>query len=235
MRGVENLIPEAQEAANAFLERCRYWGYNVLITDTLRTKAEQDALYAQGRTAPGNIVTSCRYPHSLHNWGCAFDFCKNYKGAEYDNSDGFFDKCGKIAEDLGLIWGGHFKNVDKPHIQLNKYSTDKTAKWLIANYGTPIKFLAEKTAQKPQEDKMTAKELLALITPEIALEIATRAKKAMCKLTVMTDEEAVAMMYAANKGIYHGDESGNLMPQKPLTRAEYAIIQLRLDNKKNKG
>lgn len=231
MRGIDKLIPEARAEAESFLQQCNYWGLNILITDTLRTKEEQDALYAQGRTASGNIVTSCKYPYSMHNWGCAWDFCRNVKGKEYYDGDGFFEKVGQIAEDMGLTWGGNFRKPDRPHIQLRKYAPDKTAKWLIDKYGTPDKFLS---TQNAQEGKMTANELLNLITPEIAAEIVLRANKHIAELPPKSDEEAVAMMWAANQDIYHGDENGNLMPQKPLTRAEYAMIQLRLKNRVSK-
>ena len=37
------------------------------FTHTLRTFAEQDKLFAQGRTAPGKIVTRARGGQSYHN------------------------------------------------------------------------------------------------------------------------------------------------------------------------
>jgi len=40
---------------------------------TLRTFAEQDALYAQGRTKKGPIVTKARGGESYHNYGLAVD------------------------------------------------------------------------------------------------------------------------------------------------------------------
>ena len=44
-----------------------------ILTSTLRTKSEQEALYAQGRTKPGKIVTWTL--NSKHLTGEAFDFC----------------------------------------------------------------------------------------------------------------------------------------------------------------
>jgi peptidoglycan LD-endopeptidase CwlK len=40
----------------------------------LRSFEDQDELYAQGRTKPGNIVTNARGGDSLHNYGLAADF-----------------------------------------------------------------------------------------------------------------------------------------------------------------
>ena len=69
---------------------------NLLITETWRTKDEQDALFAKDRTAPGSIVTNCKYSQSAHCWGVAFDFCRNIKGSEYTNEDGFFNIIGLL-------------------------------------------------------------------------------------------------------------------------------------------
>jgi peptidoglycan L-alanyl-D-glutamate endopeptidase CwlK len=40
---------------------------------TLRTIAEQNELYAQGRTKAGKIVTNAKGGQSYHNYGLAFD------------------------------------------------------------------------------------------------------------------------------------------------------------------
>lgn len=221
MRGIDLLIPEARVAAEKFLSACQAQGLNVLITDTLRTEIEQNILYAQGRTTPGEIVTSLKYPRSLHNWGTAWDFCRPEKGREYDDSDGFFERVGAVAESLGLVWGGHFKNPDRPHVQLAKYAPDKTALLLIGSYASPDDFIAEKRAEAAQTD---IQGILDAITPEIAAEIVLRAFTAMKDLPCKSAEEAEAMQWAADNGIYRGDTSGNLMPQKPLTRAEFAVI-----------
>lgn len=148
MRGIDKLHPDLQMAVNKFLEECRNQGLDVCITETLRTQAEQEKLYAQGRTTPGKIVTNCIGYQSPHCWGVAFDFCRNKKGYEYDNTDGFFDKVGKIAKTIfdnteyDLFWGGDFRTfVDKPHVEMIKYLPDNSTKWLINNYGTPEEFM----------------------------------------------------------------------------------------------
>ena len=45
------------------------------VTQGLRTIAEQDELYAQGRTKPGKIVTNAKGGKSNHNSGLAIDVC----------------------------------------------------------------------------------------------------------------------------------------------------------------
>jgi len=49
--------------------------YTLRFTHTLRTHAEQDKLYAQGRTVKGSIVTNARGGQSYHNYGLAIDIC----------------------------------------------------------------------------------------------------------------------------------------------------------------
>ena len=149
MRGIDKLHPELQVCVNKFLEECKNKGLDVCITETLRTQEEQEALYAQGRTKPGKIVTNCRGFQSSHCWGVAFDFCRHVKGKEYDNSDKFFDKVGEIAKTIfdnteyDLFWGGDFKTfVDKPHIEMKKYLPNNSTVWLIDHFGTPEEFMA---------------------------------------------------------------------------------------------
>lgn len=101
-----------------WLERCRAAGLNVLITQTVRDREYQEYLYAQGRTRPGSIVTNGRTP-TFHadTVGCAFDFCKNVRGHEYDDA-AFFEKAAVIAGEMGFSWGGDWKSFpDAPHIQ----------------------------------------------------------------------------------------------------------------------
>lgn len=103
-------------------------GINILITQGLRTVAEQNALYAQGRTAPGAIVTNARGGQSIHNYGLAFDFAVYSKdGTKIEwstsidtSSDGYKDylQVGAIGKSLGLKWGGDFNSiVDYPHFE----------------------------------------------------------------------------------------------------------------------
>lgn len=146
-----------QKLCVAFVAECAKQGLNVGISQTWRSKTEQDALYAQGRTRSGSIVTNCRYPYSPHNWGVAFDIYRNDgKGAYYDK-DGWFRKCGQVGKKLGLFWGGDFRSfVDQPHFELPEYLPNNSCKTLIAKYGSPEKFKAtwEEEMTQEQFDKM---------------------------------------------------------------------------------
>ena len=138
------LHPEMQKKANEFEKRCKAAGLNVKITETFRTVAEQNGLYAQGRTKPGRIVTRAKGGdyQSPHQWGVAFDFCENVRGKEYADTS-FFKKCGDIGKSIGLFWGGDFRTfVDRPHLELPKYLPKNSTSTLKSKHGTPDKFIA---------------------------------------------------------------------------------------------
>jgi hypothetical protein len=150
MRGIDKLHPEVMRQALVLKALCESRGLNVLFTDTLRTMAEQDALYAKGRTvthsADGKklaIVTNCKGSDyaSAHQWGVALDFCQNVKGKEYSDL-AFFGQVGAIAKTLGFFWGGDFKGfVDRPHLEYREFMPGCSTKQLKQAYGSPEKFM----------------------------------------------------------------------------------------------
>jgi len=133
MRDINLLHPELKTKAEKLIELAKGKGINIIITQTWRTKAEQDALYAQGRTAPGSIVTNVKYPNSLHCWGVAFDVAVIINGKPSWIA-AHFDQLGPLGESLGLEWGGRWANFpDRPHFQLpGIWVAD-----LVKKYGTP--------------------------------------------------------------------------------------------------
>lgn len=158
-RDIELLHPEMRARCLEFIAECRRCGLQVGISQTWRTKAEQDDLYAQGRTKAGSIVTNCRYPYSPHNWGVAFDIYRNDGQGAYNDADGWFKRCGQVGKRLGLFWGGDFRSfVDKPHFELPDYLPNNSCRTLISKYGTPEKFRAtwkeEDTVTQDQFNKM---------------------------------------------------------------------------------
>ena len=75
-RDVTKLHPTLQAKIKQLIKECKAVGITIQIGECLRTVAEQDALYAKGRTAPGSIVTNAKGKSysSMHQWGVAFDF-----------------------------------------------------------------------------------------------------------------------------------------------------------------
>ena len=143
MRDITQLHPALQSKVQQLKDACTQQGLQIGFSECLRTSAEQDALYAKGRTAPGNIVTKAKGSSysSMHQWGIAIDFYRNDGSGAYNDSDGFFTKVGQIGKSLGLEWGGDWKSiVDKPHFQLPDWGSAPTK--LRRKYGAPEAFIA---------------------------------------------------------------------------------------------
>lgn len=88
------------------------------IISGTRSYREQDALYAQGRTAPGPRVTNARGGFSNHNFGIAWDIGL-FRGNDYLERSPLYRECGEIGKSLGLEWGGDWKIFpDEPHFQI---------------------------------------------------------------------------------------------------------------------
>lgn len=99
---------------------------------TLRTFAEQDALFAQGRSKPGKVVTNAKGGQSYHNYGLAIDIVLildkdrngTFETASWDlktdfDGDGKADwmEVVQVFKRYGFEWGGDWKFVDAPHFQ----------------------------------------------------------------------------------------------------------------------
>lgn len=93
--------------------------FNIEVVQGMRTFEEQNRLFAQGRTTPGEIVTRARGGQSNHNYGLAVDLCPFINGKpDWKFRDGFV-AIGKAAELVGLSWGGNWvKFLDMPHVEL---------------------------------------------------------------------------------------------------------------------
>jgi len=117
-RSLKDLLPVVAARADAFVTACRAAGIEVLITSTYRDNESQNALYAQGRTAPGKRVTNAKGGQSMHNHKCAFDFVPIVHGKAMWDDARAFSRCGVIAKSLGLEWGGSWSSFpDLPHCQ----------------------------------------------------------------------------------------------------------------------
>lgn len=126
-------------------------GVRLRFAYTLRTNAEQDGLYAQGRTKLFDnagkrlgIVTNAKGGESLHNYGLAFDIVllldKNndgvFESASWDtkadmDKDGVADwkEITDYFKSQGWFWGGDFKSIkDAPHLEKTFGNTWKSLK-----------------------------------------------------------------------------------------------------------
>ncbi|MCP1159470.1 M15 family metallopeptidase [Bacillus infantis] len=125
LRGVH---PFVAAKALELVKKAHSKGIYIIVTQGLRTIAEQNALYAQGRSKPGIIVTNAKGGTSYHNYGLAFDFAITnstgttvYWNTNVDtNNDKLKDwyQVGQMGQELGLEWGGAWNGfLDIPHFQ----------------------------------------------------------------------------------------------------------------------
>ena len=95
---------------------------NLQIPQALRTYQSQDALYAQGRTTPGKIVTDVRGGFSWHNFGLAVDVVPEEAIAgqpDWNTAHPVWARLISIGESLGLVSGSTWRTFpDFPHFQL---------------------------------------------------------------------------------------------------------------------
>jgi peptidoglycan L-alanyl-D-glutamate endopeptidase CwlK len=141
-----DLEPETRGMAQLAFGAWAREGLLLRPTQTLRTYAEQDAIYAKGRTVPGEpcwhkgemrarpVGTCADHPrgakvtnagggYSWHNFGRAFDVAEQGP-TPFDlgfpgpqDDDPLWEKIGLIGESAGLEWGGRWKHADRPHFE----------------------------------------------------------------------------------------------------------------------
>ena len=108
-RSLDDLIPQARERVDKFIALCKESGIDLLVTSTYRDMESQTALYNQGRTAPGKIVTNAHAGESFHNYRCAVDVVPLVNGKpQWDGSDPIWAKVGELGKQAGLEWAGEW-------------------------------------------------------------------------------------------------------------------------------
>lgn len=116
--GDPNLKPDLVTKVKRLISLAAADGHTLIVTQAFRSIAQQNALYAQGRTKPGKIVTNARGGQSNHNKGTAVDLAFVVNGA-VTWEESLYRKLGKYAQAVGLKWGGDWKRFkDKPHVEL---------------------------------------------------------------------------------------------------------------------
>lgn len=101
------------------------------ITDGVRSTQQQQELYAQGRTKPGQKVTNCDGVRKKSNhqvkqdgYGYAVDLYPYWDGSVQVNDTNSLKVIAKhiksVAEQLGIRieWGGDWRMKDYPHFEL---------------------------------------------------------------------------------------------------------------------
>jgi peptidoglycan L-alanyl-D-glutamate endopeptidase CwlK len=118
-RSLDDLLPQVKSRVERFIAACKAEGIDLLVTSTYRDNESQNALYAQGRTTPGKIVTNAKAGQSFHNFRCAVDVVPIVAGKpRWDVKDEVWQKIGKLGKAAGLEWAGDWKRFrEYPHFQ----------------------------------------------------------------------------------------------------------------------
>lgn len=117
-RSLDDLAPPVKQRAEAFIEAAKAKGIDLLVTSTYRDHESQNALYAQGRTTPGKVVTNAKAGQSWHNHRCALDVVPLVNGKAIWNDNVVWMQIGEIGVACGLEWAGNWKTFKEfPHFQ----------------------------------------------------------------------------------------------------------------------
>lgn len=135
-RDLNHLQPFFKAKVEAWLAALKAEGIELKVTETLRSFARQEELFALGRTKPGVKVTNARAGQSNHHWGLAVDCYPIDDNPETVNLEVALGKpvinfdryphlmtAMKRAAEVGMQfyvdWGGAWKTFrDYPHFQL---------------------------------------------------------------------------------------------------------------------
>jgi len=123
-RSLDDLQPEFRALVDPWLAACKAQGIDLLVTCTLRTMAEQEALYEQGRTKPGRVVTNAKPGESAHNYGLAVDVVPLVNGKPvWDAMDPLWQTVGDLGMSHRLEWLGapHSPFFECAHFQFPRW------------------------------------------------------------------------------------------------------------------
>ena len=122
VRNMGDVHPAVKDKVLLLLKKAYDKGINVQISSGYRSNARQNALYAKGRTAPGNVVTNARAGQSVHNYGLAVD----YFLVSNDGNDSIWTvnddwkTVARLGKEMGFTWGGDWRSFpDFPHLDLS--------------------------------------------------------------------------------------------------------------------
>lgn len=125
-KSVSKLLTTDKDLQDIFLEAIKYSPIDFGISHGLRSAEEQNELYQQGRTKPGNIVTNVDgyTRRSKHQDGIAIDVFAWVDGKVSWEEKYYWMIAGVVlwvaqSRNIKLQWGGHWKSFkDYPHFEL---------------------------------------------------------------------------------------------------------------------
>ena len=124
LRHLRGCHPELKWRVRNLVEALAHEHLTILLTQGVRSAAQQQALYAQGRFRPGKIVTNCdglvkvsNHQPKADGYGYAVDVAWRTK-AGVISWEGPWDRLGQLAQAHGLVWGGTWRWKDLCHLEL---------------------------------------------------------------------------------------------------------------------
>lgn len=132
------LYPPFFAALSSMLDELLAGGQSFWAISGFRTYGEQTALWQQGRTAPGKVVTHAMGGQSAHNFGIAVDLVRDglvdRAGIQPSYAPESYEVLREVAPRHGLVWGGSWKFRDNPHVQMPNYVNTKDLEPLRYSY-----------------------------------------------------------------------------------------------------
>ena len=127
--------PELRQRVIGLIKDLEAEGLDVVLTQGVRTVAQQQALYAQGRSKPGKIITNCdglvkvsNHQPKADGYGYAVDVAWRTSRGEI-SWEGPWETLGSLAAAHGLTWGGTWGSFpDRPHLELPPSSAAPTVR-----------------------------------------------------------------------------------------------------------
>lgn len=149
-KAIAKLHPQAKNKIRKFINDVyeQHQIFLVIVQD-YRTYAQQDAIYAEGRTKPGKIRTKAKGGQSNHNFALAVDVLPVWedgnlhitgKGVDEKNVS-ILKKIANIGKANGLAWGGDWKSIYDPmHFELNTGLSMSQLRQAVSSVGgNPLK------------------------------------------------------------------------------------------------
>jgi len=124
LRHLKGCHPALIERIQHVIQAMEVLGYELLLTQGVRTVAQQQALYRQGRTRPGKIVTNCdgivrRSNHQVKADGFGHAVDVAWRIDDEVTWEGPWAILGAVAANNDLVWGGNWRTFpDRPHLEL---------------------------------------------------------------------------------------------------------------------
>lgn len=150
-KNLATLDPKAQGPFRAFITSAKAeaakHGCEYIAISGNRSYAEQDALYAKGRTTAGPKVTNAKGGESNHNFGIAMDFGVFRAGRYLDGGNpedartaaSIHKAVAPLAKLHGIEWGGDWKTFkDYPHFEIHTGLSNSQKRARISERGSVL-------------------------------------------------------------------------------------------------